>query len=229
MSINEFCKTLDIISPGNKLCAGNIRRILYKNRIFLINIISLPGAGKTSLIINTIKELKHRFRIGVFEINTESKLDSQKISGLEVITVHIKSNNVCSANASIIKMALLEIGLDNIDMVLAENHLKIPESEFHDYGAFKNVMLSSITEGDDKPLKYSHLFTNSDIILLNKMDYLKYSDFNLHLFRERISELNKSAEIIEISCRTRIGMISWIKWLNREMEYFHDHRRFPAP
>jgi hydrogenase nickel incorporation protein HypB len=205
----------DILSD-NKSRAEELRTLLQKKHVFLLNLMSSPGSGKTSLILRTIAALRNSLRIGVIEGDIDSIVDAEKVSKEGVPAVQLRTGGLCHLDASMIGMALDELDLENLNMVIIENvgNLVCP-AEF-DTGAVKSVMILSIPEGDDKPLKYPLMFSVCDAIIINKMDYFAGSDFDMPAFRERIHNLNPLAEIFEVSCKTGAGIELWSKWLAKE-------------
>ncbi|PKN68475.1 MAG: hydrogenase accessory protein HypB [Deltaproteobacteria bacterium HGW-Deltaproteobacteria-12] len=202
----------DILADNNSR-AEEIRSFLKKKSVFLLNLMSSPGSGKTSLILRTTAALKNSLRFGVIEGDIESIVDAEKISKAGMPAVQLRTGGLCHLDASMIGLALDELDLENLDAVIIENvgNLVCP-AEF-DTGAVKSVMILSIPEGDDKPLKYPLMFSVCDAVIINKMDYLSGSDFDMPAFCARIRNLNHNAEIFEVSCKTGAGIESWSNWL----------------
>ncbi len=209
----------EILSDNNAV-ADDIRSELRQKGVFLLNLMSSPGSGKTSLILNTIRHLKDRFRIGVIEGDIDSTVDADKVIGEGVQAVQLKTGGFCHLDASMVTMALREFDLSRTDVMIIENigNLVCP-AEF-DTGAEKSAMILSVPEGDDKPLKYPLMFSVCDVIVINKTDYLPFSDFNMEALRERVGRLNSRAEIIELSCRTGAGVDKWVQWLSDQVTAF---------
>jgi hydrogenase nickel incorporation protein HypB len=207
----------DILSD-NKNLAGEIREELRRNNVFMLNLMSSPGGGKTSLIVQTIRSLKSSFRIGVIEGDIDSVVDAETVSREGVPAVQLKTGGFCHLDASMIDMALKEMDLPNLDLIMIENigNLVCP-AEF-DTGALKNVMILSVPEGDDKPLKYPLMFSVCDVLLVNKIDYLSVADFDRKVLKERVLTLNPNIRIFEVSCKTGEGIHEWIQWLTEEVE-----------
>lgn len=212
----------DILSDNTKL-AEAIRDDLRKKGTLLLNIMSSPGSGKTSLILRTIKEIKNSIRIGVIEADIDSIVDAEKIMATGIPAVQLRTGGFCHLDAAMVAKGLQEIPLGELDLVFIENigNLVCP-AEF-DTGAHINVMILSVPEGDDKPLKYPLMFSTCDLLLVNKVDYLPFSDFDMGLFRERVLQLNSDIIILEISAKTGAGIEAWIYWLNSETEKFKKH------
>lgn len=196
----------------NKDQANYNRKIFNKNKVLVLNLLSSPGAGKTSLILETIKRLKN-VRIGVIEGDISSTYDAEKVKRYIDEVIQINTGGTCHLNASMVTKAVEKLNLPELDIIFIENvgNLICPVS--FDLGEDYKVVISSITEGDDKPVKYPNIFIKSDIIILNKMDMLKGSNFDICFFKQKIGELNPKAPIIKLSCKIREGLEDWTKWL----------------
>ena len=206
----------EILSDNQNL-ANDIRNRLQDNRIFMLNLMSSPGSGKTSLIVETIRRLKDEFRIGVIEGDIDSLVDSEKIVAEGVPAVQLRTGGACHLDAPMIATALESMDLGSLDLVIIENvgNLVCP-AEF-DTGATKRAMILSVPEGDDKVLKYPLMFSVCDALVVNKIDYLGMSDFNQELLQERVRMLNRQIDIFAVSCRTGEGLDDWCHWLSREI------------
>jgi len=211
----------DILSD-NKDLADQIRNTLFAHKVFMLNLMASPGGGKTSLIVNTIRNMKDSFRIGVIEGDIDSVVDAEKVVQEGIPAVQLKTGGFCHLDATMIKMALDEMDLKNLDLVVIENigNLVCP-AEF-DTGAHKKAMILSVPEGDDKPLKYPLIFTVCDVLIVNKIDYLGIADFDMDAFKKRVYKLNPSIKIIDVSCKTGEGIEKWTRWLADEINaYLH--------
>jgi hydrogenase nickel incorporation protein HypB len=208
------------IHADNQQVAQGLRRQLEEKKTFLLNVMSSPGAGKTSTILRTINALRDRFRFGVLEADIDSMVDAELIAAQGISAVQLRTGGFCHLDAAMVAKGLDALDLNALDVVLIENvgNLVCP-AEF-DTGAVKNVMILSVPEGDDKPLKYPLMFTISDALLVNKIDYLPLSDFNLEAMRERVLRLNPHIEIFEISAKNGQGVDQWAAWLSREASSF---------
>jgi hydrogenase nickel incorporation protein HypB len=209
----------DILSD-NKNLADEIRDMLRGHNVFMLNLMASPGGGKTSLIVNTIRSMKDTCRIGVIEGDIASMVDAEKVVQEGIPAVQLKTGGFCHLDATMIKMALDEMDLKNLDLVIIENigNLVCP-AEF-DTGAHKNAMILSVPEGDDKPLKYPLIFSVCDILVVNKIDYLGIADFDVSAMKERVITLNPRITIIEASCKTGEGIEKWTRWLADEMNAY---------
>ena len=209
----------DIMSD-NDAVAKSLRDRLSKEKTFLINLMSSPGAGKTSLILKTLEGLKTELRIGVIEADIDSMVDAEKVAAQGVAAVQLRTGGFCHLDASMVEKGLNSMDLGELDLIIIENvgNLVCP-AEF-DTGAIKNVMILSVPEGDDKPLKYPLMFSVCDVLLVNKMDYLHLSDFDVEAMRERVLNLNRQIEIFEVSAKTGEGIEAWTNWLKGEATSF---------
>jgi hydrogenase nickel incorporation protein HypB len=201
------------ILSDNENQADVIRQELADKKVFMLNVMASPGAGKTSLIIQTIRRLKEQLRIAVIEGDIESTVDSEKIVVEAVPAVQIRTGGACHLDAPMVTAALDSLDLANLDFVFIENigNLICP-AEF-DTGADLQAMILSVPEGDDKILKYPLMFSVCDALVVNKIDYLDGSDFNLELLRRRARELNPGMRIFEVSCKSGSGLDEWCQWL----------------
>ncbi|MCX6056094.1 MAG: hydrogenase nickel incorporation protein HypB [Chloroflexi bacterium] len=209
-------KLIDIrknILSDNEDQANLIRRELAQKKTFMLNMMASPGAGKTSVIIQTLRKLKNKLNVAVVEGDIESIVDSEKIQKEGVPAVQIRTGGACHLDAPMVSAALNTLKLESLDLVIIENigNLICP-AEF-DVGSDLQVMILSVPEGDDKILKYPLMFTVCDALIINKIDYLAGSDFNLEVLCRRSRELNPRIKIFEISCKTGAGVENWTDWL----------------
>ena len=209
---------LEDILGANTEKAGKNRERLNKHGNLTINVMSSPGAGKTSLILQTISNLKQKARIAVIEGDIASSVDADKVHKQGVEVVQINTAGGCHLDANMIESALSNLPLGDIDLLLIENvgNLVCP-AEF-DLGEHKRVMLLSLPEGDDKPYKYPLMFTEADVVLINKIDLLPYLEFNTPAFRKSVSGLNPEVKIFQVSCKTGEGLEGWLSWLQDEIK-----------
>lgn len=208
------------IMADNDEAADNLRERLSNEKTFLINLMASPGAGKTSLILKTIEGLKNDLRIGVIEADIDSMVDAEKVAEAGVVAVQLRTGGFCHLDASMVAKGLNSMDLGELDLVIIENvgNLVCP-AEF-DTGAMKKVMILSVPEGDDKPLKYPLMFSVCDVLLVNKIDYLQLSDFDMKILRERALNLNHEINIFEVSAKTGEGIEAWTNWLKNEVASF---------
>ncbi len=197
----------------NREIAAENREMLRSHGVFSLNIMSAPGAGKTSLLVRSIPLFSEKYRIAVIEGDLQTTRDAERVGALGIDVHQIQTGGVCHLDASMIHSALHQFDLDSIDILLIENvgNLVCP-AEF-DLGVDAKVMLLSITEGDDKPKKYPLMFNESRLLILNKIDLLEMVDFDLEKAKKEASDINPAIDIIEISCRTGEGIEAWTGWI----------------
>ncbi|MBA7643446.1 Hydrogenase maturation factor HypB [subsurface metagenome] len=207
----------DILSANDGIARRNQER-LDKHGILTINVMASPGAGKTSLILQTISNLRQEARIAVIEGDIASRLDADKVHKQGVEVVQINTAGGCHLDANMTESALNNLPLEDIDLLLIENvgNLICP-AEFT-LGEHKKVMLLSLPEGDDKPHKYPLMFSESDVVLVNKIDLLPYLEFNMSAFQKAVSGLNPEVKIFQVSCKTGEGLEGWLSWLQNEIK-----------
>ncbi|HMK74868.1 MAG TPA: hydrogenase nickel incorporation protein HypB [Thermodesulfobacteriota bacterium] len=209
----------EILSDNIKQ-AGEVRERLRKTKTMLLNLMSSPGSGKTSLILQTIEGLGGDLRLGVIEADIESTVDAEKVAARGIRAIQLRTGGFCHLDAAMVTQGIDAMDVSELDLVIIENvgNLVCP-AEF-DTGAYKNVMILSVPEGDDKPLKYPLMFSVCDLLLVNKIDYLSLSDFDIAVLRKRVLALNPRIIILEVSCKTGAGIESWIDWLKAEVAAF---------
>ena len=206
------------VFENNDAEAEKLREKLKKKGVFLLNLMSSPGSGKTSVLVRTIKELNGEIRTGVMEADIDSAVDAETIAATGVKTIQIHTGGMCHLDAGMTEKGLAELGIADLDLVVLENvgNLVCP-AEF-DTGASKNAMILSVPEGDDKPLKYPLMFSTVDILLINKIDCLPYFDFDMDAVYQRVRKINPGIEIIEVSAKTGEGFEKWIDWLRKNIK-----------
>ena len=218
--MGEF-KVLEIkqsIFEDNDKDAESLRQELKKQKTFLLNLMSSPGAGKTTTLTKTIEALKDEMAIGVMEADIDSDVDGQAISKTGVKVVQLHTGGMCHLDADMTRQGIKGLGAEGIDLAILENvgNLVCP-AEF-DTGASKNAMILSVPEGDDKPLKYPLMFRVCDVLLINKIDVMEYFDFDLEECMERARKLNPDIKVIPISAKTGEGIEGWANWLRSEVK-----------
>jgi len=220
MSEVRLIEIKEEILVDNDKVAEKIRKQLWSRQVFMLNLMSSPGAGKTSLIIATLRSLNESMRAGVIEGDIDSLVDAEKVAQEGIPAVQLRTGGACHLDAVMVELALREMDLSALDLIIIENvgNLVCP-AEF-DTGAMRKVMILSVPEGDDKPLKYPLMFTVCDVLVVNKTDYLKLSDFDMKTLKERVLKLNPQIKIFEVSCKTGEGMAAWTQWLRAEIETF---------
>jgi hydrogenase nickel incorporation protein HypB len=184
--------------------------------VFAINVMASPGAGKTSVILRTISGLKSKVRIGVIEGDVSSRIDADRIAKENVPVLQINTGGECHLDANMVQRALKEMPLDDIDILLIENIGNLICTAEFKIGTHKNLVIASVPEGHDKPLKYPLMFTVADVILVNKMDLLPYSNFDVNAYKKAVKGLNDKVEVMEISCVTGQGIKQWLGWVKSQ-------------
>ena len=208
-----------ILSESQAL-AARLRERLRGTGTFMLNLMSSPGSGKTSLVLRTIDALRDELRIGIIEADIASTVDSEKVAARGVKVVQLRTGGFCHLDAAMVAEGLDAMGPQDLDLVIIENvgNLVCP-AEF-DTGAARSAMILSIPEGDDKPLKYPLMFSVCDVLVLNKIDALGLFDFDFNAVEERVRALNPGIRILAVSCKTGEGLDAWTGWLRDEVGAF---------
>lgn len=217
--MNEF-KTIEIkqsVFADNDARAEELRIELKEKKLFLLNLMSSPGSGKTTTLTRTIELLKDELRIGVMEADIDSDVDAKTISDLGVKAIQLHTGGMCHLDADMTAQGLDGLETGDLDLAILENvgNLVCP-AEF-DTGAVKNVMILSVPEGHDKPLKYPLMFSICDVVLINKIDVMPYFDFDMEACKEYILMRNPNAKIIPICAKTGEGVSEWTDWLKEQV------------
>ena len=232
---NENIRVIEIkksIFEDNDREADRLRNELKQRGIFLLNLMSSPGAGKTTTLTRTVNKLKDKYHISVLEADIDSDVDAKRMAACGVESIQLHTGGMCHLDAGMTEQGLKEIlgeklnpeatGKTHPELIILENvgNLVCP-AEF-DTGAVKNAMILSIPEGDDKPLKYPLMFSICDCVLINKTDVAPYFDFDMEKCRQNIAMRNPNAKIIPISAKTGEGIDEWCDWLSAETEAWLD-------
>jgi hydrogenase nickel incorporation protein HypB len=212
-----------ILDANDRLALEN-RSILDGAKVFAINLMASPGAGKTSLIENTIDHLIGQFAIAVIDGDIATDLDAQRAAKAGAIAHQINTGGECHLNAQMVREALARIDMNMVDLLIIENvgNLICPAS--FQLGTHKSVLVASIPEGDDKPYKYPGMYRGVNALVINKIDLLPYIDFDLDYFKRGVEILNPGLRTFELSCRTGQGFEQWTAWLISEINL----RKAPA-
>lgn len=213
------------VFADNEKRATQLRKELKEKKVFLLNLMSSPGSGKTTTLSRTIDQLKNELKIGVMEADIDSDVDAETISQLGVKAIQLHTGGMCHLDADMTRQGLEGLECGELDLVVLENvgNLVCP-AEF-DTGAVKNAMILSVPEGDDKPLKYPLMFSICDVVLINKIDVLPYFDFDMEQCRKNILKRNPNAIIIPICARTGEGTEAWADWLREEVKAWQKAER----
>lgn len=223
----EVFRTIEVkrsIFDNNDRQAEQLRRELKEKRVFLLNLMSSPGSGKTTTLQRTIEALKEELKIGIMEADIDSDVDARTIENMGVKVIQLHTGGMCHLDADMTRQGLDAMGTGSVDLAVLENvgNLVCP-AEF-DTGAVKNAMILSVPEGDDKPLKYPLMFSVCDVVLINKIDVMPYFDFDLEKCRENIRLRNPEAKVIPISAKTGEGVDAWADWLRTEVNTWREAR-----
>ncbi len=206
------------VFESNDERAALLRDELKKKGVFLLNLMSSPGSGKTTTLTRTIEMLKNDIRIGVMEADIDSDVDAKTIADTGVKAIQLHTGGMCHLDADMTRQGIDELDTSDVDLAILENvgNLVCP-AEF-DTGAVKNAMILSVPEGHDKPLKYPLMFSICDVVLINKIDVMPYFDFDIDKCKEYIAMRNPDAKVIPICAKTGEGMKEWAEWLKAQVK-----------
>lgn len=209
-------RNVEVITPilnANDLTARENQALLKEHHVLAVNVMASPGAGKTSLILNTARTLGGRVRVGVIEGDIASRVDADKVASADIPVIQINTGGACHLDALTVQKAIKALPLSDIDILFIENvgNLICPV-EFQ-LGEEVRIVVASVPEGDDKPYKYPGIFTAVGAVVLNKIDLAPYVEFSIDSMRQGVTRLNPRARIFELSCRTGEGMAPWAEWL----------------
>ncbi|MDY7038780.1 MAG: hydrogenase nickel incorporation protein HypB [Thermodesulfobacteriota bacterium] len=209
----------NILEANDRIAAEN-RKTFAENKIFVLNLMSSPGAGKTSLLERTIDALHKNLRIGVIEGDIQTSIDARKISKKGVPTVQINTDEACHLDGNMIGATLDSFDLKSLELLIIENvgNLVCP-AEF-DTGENHKVVILSVPEGDDKPSKYPLMFHESSVLLINKIDLLPYVDCSINKIKKSALKVNPNLKIFEVSCKTQEGLSKWYLWVKEKVQAY---------
>jgi hydrogenase nickel incorporation protein HypB len=213
MSEIQLIEVKEDILSDNDAAAKELRNALKNEKTFMVNLMASPGAGKTSLLLQTIRALRNDLKIAVIEADIDSVVDAEKIAETGIQSIQLRTGGFCHLDVSMVKKGLAALDTGSLDLIFIENigNLVCP-AEF-DTGATMDIMILSVPEGDDKPLKYPLMFSKCQVLIVNKMDYLSLSDFSVERMEERVRRLNPNIKIFTVSCKTGDGIDRWSDWL----------------
>lgn len=219
-------KVLEIkqsVFADNDKQAQLLREELKKKKVFLLNLMSSPGSGKTTTLTRTIEALKDELSIGVMEADIDSDVDAKTISDAGVKAIQLHTGGMCHLDAEMTRQGLEGLETEGLDLAILENvgNLVCP-AEF-DTGSVKNAMILSVPEGHDKPLKYPLMFSICDVVLINKIDVLPYFDFDMDKCREYVHMRNPKAQVIPICAKTGEGIDEWANWLRTQVKAWQEN------
>jgi hydrogenase nickel incorporation protein HypB len=207
----------NIMSANDQIAARN-QELLDKNKVLAINVMSSPGAGKTTFLLETLRRLKNKYKVSVIEADIASTVDADKIIKEGTPALQINTGGQCHIDAMMVSNALDNLPLKDIQLLFIENVGNLICTADFKIGAQLDIMLLSVPEGDDKPYKYPLMFNTTNVIIVSKIDYMPLSDFNLSNFKKVVIGMNPKAQIFEVSAKTGEGMDSWITWLESKLK-----------
>ena len=197
----------------NDQVASKNRELFKENNLFVLNLVSSPGSGKTSLIEKTLEQFKGSVKVSVIEGDVQTDLDAKRVSNYNVPVVQIVTNGACHLEANLVKDALTSFEVKGTELLIIENVGNLVCPAGYDLGEDTKVVVISVTEGDDKPLKYPKMFMNSSVLVINKTDLLPYVNCNVEELKSNALKINPKLKIFELSCTSGAGMDAWCGWL----------------
>ncbi len=206
-----------VLEKNDEIAAHN-RALFREHGIFVFNIVSSPGAGKTSLLERTLEQLAGELRIAVIEGDVQTDFDARRVAHYQVPVVQIVTNGGCHLEARLVQDALASLDLGNVQLLVIENVGNLVCPANYDLGEALKVVLLSTTEGDDKPLKYPGMVRNASVLVINKTDLVPYVNCNLGTLRANALRINPSLKVFETSCTTGAGITEWCTWLREKVE-----------
>lgn len=207
------------IMDSNYRLAQNNQAILDQHHVYGINLMASPGAGKTSVILETIKRLPAGIKLGVIEGDTAPvTIDSDKIAAAGISAVQINTGGECHLDANMIEMALAELPLEDLNLIMVENVGNLICPAAFQLGTHANVLIASVPEGDDKPYKYPNIYRGLDVLIINKIDLTPYIDFRMDYFQQGVEMLNPGLTTFALSAKTGEGFDAWIAWLTNKVK-----------
>ncbi len=209
-----------VLERNDEIARRN-REVFSRKGIFVINMVSSPGSGKTSLLETTLPALKERVKVAVIEGDVQTDMDARRVARFNVPVAQIVTNGGCHLEAKLVADALEQLDLTGIDLLVIENVGNLVCPSNYDLGEALKVVVASTTEGDDKPLKYPAMFRNASVLIINKTDLLPYLDCDIETLRRNALKINPSLIVFETSCRTGIGISEWCAWLENKVQDSH--------
>ncbi len=204
-----------VLEKNDEIAREN-RALLERHGIFALNLVSSPGAGKTSIVERTLESLGSECRIGVIEGDVQTDFDAQRVARYRVPVIQIVTNGGCHLEARLVQDALSRMDLRSISLLIIENVGNLVCPANYDLGETLKVVVLSTTEGDDKPLKYPNMFRNASVLLINKIDLMPYLPCNLEALTANALQINPRLHIFQTSCVTNEGMAEWCRWLKEK-------------
>ena len=210
-----------VLEKNDEVARQN-RTLFADHGVFALNMVSSPGAGKTSILERTLEQLRGALKVAVIEGDVQTDLDARRVAKYNVPAVQIVTRGGCHLEANLVRDALGNLDLKSVELLIIENVGNLVCPSNYDLGEAMKVVVASTTEGDDKPLKYPAMYRNASVLILNKIDLLPYVQCNLHVLRENALKINPSLTVFETSCTTGQGIDLWCSWLTE------NSRRKPA-
>ena len=216
--MNRRVPVVEKITKANDRLADANRAVLHQHGLASLNLMSSPGAGKTTLVEKTVEALTGRYRLGVVEGDMVTSLDADRAAAAGAVSVQINTGGSCHLDAGMVSDAIGQLPLAEIDMVFIENVGNLICPAAFDLGADAKVVMGSVPEGDDKPFKYPTMYRGVDMLLLNKIDLLPHVTFSVDRFREGVEALNEGITVLPVSCQTGEGLDAWYQWIADRIE-----------
>ena len=212
------------ILDKNDAIARELRERFAEHHVYVVDLLASPGSGKTSTILATIDALRDEFNIAVIEGDIASSVDAEKIKAQGIAAVQINTGGACHLESAMIKRAIDVLDLERLDLIIVENVGNLVCPTDFDLGENAKVMILSVPEGDDKPLKYPLMFSICDVVLINKIDVLPYFDFDVEKCKEYIKRRNPNAKVFMVCAKTGEGIDEWAQWLLSEVKSWRDEK-----
>lgn len=215
--VNRISVIENIFSANDHLATEN-QTLLENSGVYSLNLMASPGAGKTSLIEQTVTHLSDKLRLAVIDGDIATSLDADRAAAAGAVAIQINTGGECHLDAVMLNQALLKLDLEQIDLLIVENvgNLICPAS--FKIGTHKNILIASIPEGDDKPYKYPGMYKGVDALVINKIDLLPYVEFDMNYFRKGVQNLNPGVDIFPLSCRSQEGLDQWLEWVQNVVQ-----------
>lgn len=220
--MTETIPVVQHLLDANEQVAQENRDLFHRTRTFVVNLMSSPGAGKTSLLQATLPRLPQDVQVGVIEGDIASRLDAERIAALGVAVVQINTGGTCHLDAPMVRGALQHLDLDRLHLLFIENVGNLICPANFALGAHLNVVLASTPEGHDKPYKYPGMFRRADAVVLNKADLIPWLDFDRETFERGLRMVNPRAPLFVVSCKTGEGLDAWLTWLLEQYTAFQN-------
>jgi hydrogenase nickel incorporation protein HypB len=216
---NEKVQIVENILDANDQLAAQNRSLLDQAGVFAINLMASPGAGKTSLILETIRYLKREMKIGVIEGDTAPvTIDADKVIDAGMPAIQINTGGECHLDANMLRDGIKSIDLTDLDLLIVENVGNLICPAAFKLGTHANILIASVPEGDDKPYKYPNIYRGLDVLIINKIDLLPYVSFDMNYFRRGVEMLNPGLTTFALSCSSREGIVPWGEWLKQKIK-----------